>query len=192
MNFNPVWWGLWLAHPNTAAYPNQLYFVPPCESSEDQPSSTEPEPQNPPADEIKPSVRRTWTTDEDQQLLTIIQEFQAKSRSSRIPYRLVAKKFSGRTSKQIRERYLNKLDPTINFSPFSQEEDDLICEFYKKEGARWKELSLIMQGRTTTMIKNRFNTKLQSLLLSRRKRRLACAATQGPIRPATQAPHSIQ
>lgn len=42
----------------------------------------------------------------------------------------VAKNLKGRTSKQIRERYLNKLNPKINHSPFTEKEDNIIVKAY--------------------------------------------------------------
>jgi hypothetical protein len=36
---------------------------------------------------------------------------------------VLAKHMKNRTGKQIRERWKNKLDPTINWEPFTKEED---------------------------------------------------------------------
>lgn len=58
--------------------------------------------------------------------MKVIRELQEKTHQAKVPYRLIAKNFSGRTSKQIRERYLNKLDPRINSDPFTLEEDEQI------------------------------------------------------------------
>lgn len=44
-----------------------------------------------------------------------------------------------------------------------------ICEFYLEHGAQWKALSLNLFGRTPTMIKNRFNTKLKNTLRKQSK-----------------------
>jgi hypothetical protein len=35
-----------------------------------------------------------------------------------------------------------------------------------KKGPQWKALSIALRGRTPTMIKNRFNTKLKSIIQS--------------------------
>jgi hypothetical protein len=51
--------------------------------------------------ECRRHTRKTWTKHEDAKILRIIKELNL-SINQRIPYRLIAKQFDGRTSKQIR------------------------------------------------------------------------------------------
>ena len=53
----------------------------------------------------------------------------------------------GRTGKQIRERFLNNLDPEINNEKFSEEEDLLILKQYRIFGPKWSEISKALQRR---------------------------------------------
>lgn len=36
---------------------------------------------------------------------------------------MIAQHIEGKTGKQVRERYINKLDPTIKKTPWTEEED---------------------------------------------------------------------
>jgi hypothetical protein len=49
----------------------------------------------------------------------------------------IAAMLKGRSGKQIRERYINKLDPSINHEPWTQDEDNTILKLYYAMGSRW-------------------------------------------------------
>ena len=72
----------------------------------------------------------------------------------------------GRTGKQIRERYLNKLDPKINRKRFTQEDDQKIVELYLEKGPKWKEISTNFEGRPENMIKNRFYSHIRKKMFT--------------------------
>ena len=110
-------------------------------------------------------TRKTWTKQEDAKILKVIREMKLSS-EERIPYRVIAKHFPDRTSKQIRERYLNKLDSQILKPEFTDLEDRAIIEYYLQNGPKWKHLSGVLKGRTPTSLKNRFNTKLKQRLVA--------------------------
>ena len=42
-----------------------------------------------------------------------------------------------KTGKQIRERYINKLDPRINKEEWTEEEDKKLLELYCTLGSKW-------------------------------------------------------
>jgi myb proto-oncogene protein len=42
-----------------------------------------------------------------------------------------------KTGKQIRERFINKLDPKIKTDDWTDEEDKLILKYYSELGSRW-------------------------------------------------------
>lgn len=98
---------------NQHAYPNMIYIlpvgVPVC-----IPNPT-------PLESNKPhSNRRAWSKEEDDRILELIEELDLRN-SHKISYRVLAKYFPQRTSKQIRERYLNNLDSNILKTPFQPE-----------------------------------------------------------------------
>ena len=99
--------------------------------------------------------RQTWTRDEDERLIRLIKEYGKK-------WSLLASKMEERrTGKQLRERYVNKLDPTINLSGWSQSEDDKLLSLTQIWGRKWCEISKFLPGRTDAMVKNRFKALLR-------------------------------
>ncbi|KAG2771311.1 hypothetical protein Pcac1_g17841 [Phytophthora cactorum] len=68
----------------------------------------------------------------------------------------VAANIPGRTAKQCRERWRNHLDPSINKSPFTPEEDTIIQEGFEKMGNRWTQIAELLPGRTEDAVKLRW------------------------------------
>lgn len=68
----------------------------------------------------------------------------------------VAAHIPGRTAKQCRERWRNHLDPSINKSPFTMEEDNIIQEGFEKMGNRWTQIAELLPGRTEDAVKLRW------------------------------------
>merc|ERR1719235_1931604 len=62
----------------------------------------------------------------------------------------------GRTSKQCRDRYKLKLDPSINHGPWTPEEDDLLVKLQEQLGNQWTKIAKQMPGRTENSVKSRF------------------------------------
>jgi hypothetical protein len=66
--------------------------------------------------------------------------------------------FSNRTTRQLRERWELYLNPTINQSSWTKEEDQLLLEGQKKHGNAWKDISkVLLPNRTNVAIRNRFH-----------------------------------
>ncbi len=61
-----------------------------------------------------------------------------------------------KTGKQIRERFINKLDPNIRNEEWTEDEDRLILKYYTEYGSHWSEISKQLPGRPENKIKNRF------------------------------------
>lgn len=76
-------------------------------------------------------------------------------------WKFIAATLKTKTGKQIRERYINKLDPSIKRQEWSQTEDFKIIELYTKFGSRWSEISKGLPGRPENRIKNRFYSYIQ-------------------------------
>ncbi|KAG0259226.1 hypothetical protein BG011_002781 [Mortierella polycephala] len=93
-------------------------------------------------------------------------------------WKSIAFKIRTRTGKQCRERWHNHLDPKIDKSPFTSEEDRQILELYKRIGPKWAEMAKSMPGRPDNAIKNHFNTSVQ-----RKKRRMSVPSMMTPIYP---------
>lgn len=112
--------------------------------------------------------RQAWTKQEDKTLVDLVQK-------NGCNWALISSFIEGRTGKQVRERYLNKLDPKINRNRFTAEEDLKILKLYRQIGARWREISKSFEGRPENMIKNRFYSfikkKYDDCLISRERSR---------------------
>ena len=74
---------------------------------------------------------------------------------------LISNMIPARTGKQVRERYLNKLDPKINKDRWKQEEDEKVIKCLYKYGPRWSEISKQLEGRPENVVKNRFYSHIK-------------------------------
>lgn len=70
----------------------------------------------------------------------------------------LAPQLPGRTGKQIRDRWVNYLNPAINHLPFSREDDLRLWRGHKELGKRWVEISVKVfhSARSENHIKNRW------------------------------------
>ena len=59
-----------------------------------------------------------------------------------------------RNGKQIRDRFINVLDPKIAKKKFSDEEVKLLMKLYMLHGAKWAMIAKKFKERTPDMIKN--------------------------------------
>jgi myb proto-oncogene protein len=95
-----------------------------------------------------------WTLEEDTYLMKLVKTHGKK-------WSIIAKvHIVKRTGKQIRDRYVNYLDPELNREPFSEEEDNHLIKLYLKLGRRWSLIAKEMKTRTSEMVKNRFHAVL--------------------------------
>jgi hypothetical protein len=104
---------------------------------------------------IRPGiVKGPWKREEDVRIIELVQQTGKN-------WALISKMMPSRNGKQIRDRFLNYLDPHINKVKFTDDEDKLIIEQYKKHGSKWSVIAKSFPGRTGDMIKNRFYSCLK-------------------------------
>jgi len=105
---------------------------------------------------IRPGLRKgKWTQEEDEFIIETV-------KLAGTNWALIAKKYPHRNGKQIRDRYLNYLDPNVSKENFSKEEDTKLIKLFKIHGSKWSFIAKQMQGRTGDMLKNRFYSFLQN------------------------------
>ena len=103
-------------------------------------------------------TRKVWSPDEDAKILELIKQHGTN-------WNKISIGMGGtRTGKQIRDRYLNKLDPSINASKWTLEEDEKLKELFMIEGKKWCLISKSLPGRTENSVKNRFYSRFKHLL----------------------------
>lgn len=108
---------------------------------------------------IRPGIiKGAWSKEEDDIILSLV-DLYGKNWS------LIAKKVPTRNGKQIRDRFLNYLDPKINRNKFTVEEDDMIIKLYIEHGSKWSTIAKFFNGRTGDMIKNRFYSCLRKKIV---------------------------
>lgn len=105
-------------------------------------------------------LRNSWTEEEDAILKKIVEQRGPKNWSS-IAKELNLKAYNSypeRKGKQCRERWFNKLNPILTKEKWSETEDILILTKQAEFGNRWKEISILLQGRTENQVKNRWKS----------------------------------
>lgn len=90
---------------------------------------------------IKNKSKNKWSMVEDQLVIDLVVSHGKN-------WGFIAKYLPKRTGKQIRERYLNKLDPTLNTGDWTQEEDDTILQIFRSHGTRWSKIAGELRGRS--------------------------------------------
>ncbi|KAJ8904275.1 hypothetical protein NDN08_000798 [Rhodosorus marinus] len=125
-----------------------------------------------------PLTKSLWTKDEDETLLSLMEETKSKS------WTLLAKQLHNRTGKQCRERWVNHLDPNINKNPWTAAEDLKLIKLQAQLGNRWVEFTRELPQRSENSVKNRWN-----LIMKRRSAKLRGSDLRSKPKPsATSSP----
>ncbi|CUM66433.1 uncharacterized protein PRCAT00004097001 [Priceomyces carsonii] len=95
--------------------------------------------------------RGPWSPDEDRKLMELISIFGPSN------WVRISSNLGTRTPKQCRERYHQNLKPSLNKSPITIEEGELIERLVGKYGKKWAEISRHLNGRSDNAIKNWWN-----------------------------------
>ncbi|OHT07521.1 Myb-like DNA-binding domain containing protein [Tritrichomonas foetus] len=106
------------------------------------------EEESPPVDQAAPRAR--FSADEDQKILRLQQQ--------NLDWNQISQQLGNRSARQCRERFQNYLDPELNTSNWTQEEDDLLILKENEMGKKWKKMMPYFKNRSNVNIKNRFAT----------------------------------
>jgi len=112
------------------------------------------------------SKRIPWHTDEDIQVIELVNKHGSK-------WAKIASFLPGRTGKQVRDRFTNKLKPDINKDEWTKEEERIFKQRYKEMGNKWSKIASFLPGRTEGQIKNRFYAQFRKSLASSNKEKFS-------------------
>ena len=99
---------------------------------------------------MKSHSKSKFSLEEDILLTRLVQQFGNQN------WALIASKIKGRSTRQCRERYVNYLCPSVNRSPWTEQEDNLLIEKYNQIGPHWKAIADYFPNRTDINVKNRW------------------------------------
>lgn len=115
--------------------------------------------------QLRPGVKRSAWTEEEDRLVR-------KYKQLEMSFPEIGAKI-GRVSDQVRDRWMNVLDPELKKHPITREERQIIFEAQQRLGNKWKAIANLLPGRSENMVKNCFHN---AKMATRRKMRKAAAA----------------
>jgi hypothetical protein len=96
-----------------------------------------------------PIMRSKFTSDEDALLIQAVQRFGI------LNWKTISNQIKTKNARQCKERWDNYLNPSINTSEWSSEEDDFLLKKFEEFGPKWVKISKFFFNRTDTQCKNR-------------------------------------
>jgi hypothetical protein len=98
------------------------------------------------------------------------------------PWATIAEQIPGRTARQVRERWINYLDPTVNTNPWTTEEETLLQNLVNEQGPKWSKMVSQLENRSDIAIKNHYQ------LMQRRQHRMWKKITMSTVKVAARRP----
>jgi hypothetical protein len=101
---------------------------------------------------MKIHQKKKFSRDEDIELIKFV------SILGQNRWKEIAKLFPDRSTRQLRERWIFYLDPSVDQAPFTPEEDHILLDGQQKFGNHWKIIAKqLFPNRTPVALRNRFH-----------------------------------
>ncbi|KAK8842947.1 Myb- protein A [Tritrichomonas musculus] len=97
-----------------------------------------------------------WTKEENEKIINLVEKFGPRN------WKKIAEEIKTKTAQQCRDHYNDVLDPKINKTIWTNEEERIMLLKYEQLGPQWAKIKTFLPGRTTGMIKNHISVLLKS------------------------------